>query len=236
MESKAADLPLSDKLLAWFETNKKPAALAASVVAVVGIVTWLVLNHQEEKATGASEALSSAFVSQLTGGMGRQDNPEPYLKVAAEYPGSNAGAQALLLAAGNLFSEGRFAEAQAQFEKFTREHRDSPFMAEALLGVAASLNAQGKSDLAVSAYKDLISHHPAETVIPQAKFSLASLYEAQNKPELARDLFTEVEREDRMGTMGVEAGMRVEDLISKYPRLAPPAVATTNSALPFGRK
>lgn len=230
MESRAAELPLSDKLFAWFEGNKKPATIAAVVIAVVGLVAWLVVYESEEKATTASNALSAVYVSQLLGANGPQDNPEPYLKVAEQHPGSAAAAQALLLAAGDLFTQGRYAEAQTQFEKFVREHRDSPLMGTALLGVASSLDAQGKTEQAITAYKDLISHHPSESVIPQAKFSLATLYEAQNKPELARDLFTEVERDERMSTLGIEAGMRVEDLITKYPKLAP---APVTPSVPF---
>ena len=54
-----------------------------------------------------------------------------------------------------------------------------------------------------------------------AKFSLARLYEVQNKPELARDNYQDVERESRFSSKGIEAGMRIEDLIRKYPKLAP---------------
>jgi TolA-binding protein len=127
----------------------------------------------------------------------------------------------LLLAGGNLFTEGKYSEAQAQFDKFTRDHHDSPFMGEALLGLGASLEAQGKTDAAIAAYKDVISRHPGESVVPDAKFALARLYEVQNKPELARDLYLEVERESRFSSKGIEAGMRIEDLMAKYPKLAP---------------
>ena len=60
-------------------------------------------------------------------------------------------------------------------------------------------------------------------MLPQARFALARLYEAQNKPELARNLFEEVERNNPYGSLGSEAGMRLEELKIKYPSLVVPA-------------
>ena len=224
MESKVAELPLTDRLWAWFEANKKPALGFAGLAVVVGLITWFVMWQREEKSNTANDSLSSVLVAQLTGAGARPDtveSAEAYLKVAAAYPNSSAGARALLLAAGNFFAAGKYPEAQAQFERLTREYPDSPFRPQALLGIAASLDAQGKTDQAISAYKELTTRHPSESVVPQGKFALACLYETQQKLELARDLFAEVEREDRMGSLGVEAGMRLEDLLAKNPKLLP---------------
>jgi TolA-binding protein len=141
------------------------------------------------------------------------------------------------MAAGNLFTENKFSEAQAQFEKFTREYHDSPLMGQALLGVAACLDAQAKTDAAIAAYKNLIDRHPSDIVVPQAKFALSRLYEAQNKPDMARDLLQDVERGNPYTSLGNEAGMRLEELIAKYPQLAPPPLATsTNAPMKFQQK
>ena len=124
---------------------------------------------------------------------------------------------------------------RTQFERFRREHPDSPFVGEALLGVAACLDAQGKSSEAMTAYKDLIDRRPGDYVLPQARFALARLYEAQNQPEQARNLYEEVERTDPYGTLGSEAGMRLEEL--KHEVSAPgdagaPAPTNTSSRCP----
>jgi len=223
------------KLWAWFETNKKQVSWAAMGLLVVALVTWFWLWRQSEAEVNASEALSNVSSPQLGGAGARPDAAAAYLKVAASYPNSNAGLRAQLLAAGSLFVEEKYAEAQAQFEKFMREHRDSSFMAEALLGSAASLDAQGKTNEAMTAYKNIVEHHPNEYVAAQAKFALAGMYEAQNKPELARPLFEEITRTDPYGSLGSEAGMRSEELKIKYPNLFPPALAPTNAApLKFG--
>ncbi len=226
MDAKVADLPLTDKLWAWFETNKKPVVGVVVAAAVVGLITWFILWQREEKANAAGDALSSVLVSQWMGAGARPETVESaqaYLKVASAYPNSSAGERALLLAGDSFFVAGKYADAQAQFEKAARDYRDSPLRPQALLGIAASLNAQGKTDAAIAAYKELLARHTSASVIPQAKFSLACLYEAQQKLELARDLFLEVERDDRVRSLSYEASTRLQNLLDKNPRLAPSA-------------
>lgn len=222
MESEAAPLPLWQQAWAWFEANKKQALWGAGVLVTVGLIVAFILYRRSEADIAASEALSNVALPQMSGAS-RRDIAEDYLKVAATYPNSRAGSRALLLAAGALFMEGKYPEAKAQFERFTKEYTDSPFMGEALLGIASCLDAQGKVAEATAAYRDLIDHHPSDQVLPQARFALGSLYEAQNKPEQARNMFEEVERNNPYGSLGSEAGMRLEELQLKYPTLAPPA-------------
>jgi TolA-binding protein len=237
MQSDVAELPLSHKLWAWFETNRKPALVGISVAAVAGLIVWFIIWQQQEKQIAAGAALSDIAANQMSGVTPRSDLVAAYLKVAGSYPGSSAGARALLLAAGNLFTENKFSEAQAQFEKFTREYHDSPYMGEALLGVAACQDAQGKPDSAISAYKNLIDRHPSDIAVPQAKFALARLYETQNKPELAKDLLQDIERANPFSSLGNEAGMRLEELLTKHPQLAPPPPAVpTNAPMKFQQK
>jgi TolA-binding protein len=231
MESEVAQLPLWQKAWAWFEANKRQTLWGGGGLVVVGLVVAFFLYRQNETDVAASEALSNVALPQMTGAA-RGDSAEAYLKVAATYPNSRAGARALLLAGGSLFVEGKYAEAKTLFERFAREHRDSLFAGEALLGVAACLDAQGNSGDAITAYKDLIDRHPVDQVLAQAKFALARLYEAQNKPEQARNLFEEVERSNPYGSLGSEAGMRLEELKIKYPNLAAPIVSMMTNATP----
>ena len=141
MQSNVAQLPLSHKLWAWLETNKKPALVGAGILDVAGLLIWFLTWQHDEKQIAAGNALSDIAAGQVGSGSSRPDTANAFLNVAASYPNSPAGARALLLAAGSLFTEGKFSEAQAQFEKFNREYHESPFMGEALLGIATSLEA-----------------------------------------------------------------------------------------------
>jgi TolA-binding protein len=231
MQSQVAQLPLSHRVWAWFETNKKQAAWGAAIIVGLGLIIWYGIWHAGEKEVTASEALANVSIPQTGGSGARPEAAAAFLKVAAAYPKSSASARALLLAGGSLFLEGKYPEAKIQFEKFTREHRDSPFMGQALLGVAASLDAQGKTTEALAAYKNLVDRHPGESVLPQAKFALAQLYEVQNNLPLARSMYEELNRSDPNGSLGSESGMRLEELLAKHPELIPkPAPPTTNSS------
>jgi tetratricopeptide (TPR) repeat protein len=229
MESDTVQLPLSHKAWAWFEANKKQALIGTGAVVVVGLIVWFYLYRQNEQQVAAAEALSSIAVPQMSGGRGGPESVAAYLKVAADYPKSSSAARAVLLAAGSLFVEGKYTEAKTQFDRFTREYGNSPMMAQALLGSAACLDALGKTNEAITAYNNLIRQYPGENVVSQARFALGRLYEAQNDPEKARTQFEEVARANPYGGIGSEAGMRVEELNLKYPKLVAASPLPTNA-------
>jgi len=219
MQSEAVQLPLTHRAWAWFETNRKQAMWGAiAVVAGAGLIAFLVWRH-EDRAVVAGEALTAVTAPQL-GGAPRPDAAQALLKVANDYPRTAAGARARLMAGGAFFTDGKYDEARAQFERFIRDNRESRFITQALLGLAACYDAQGKTNEAITAYKSLIDSHPGDNVLPQAKFSLASLYEGQGKLEMARSYFEEVGR-DPYSSLGSEAGMRYEELIKQHPELVP---------------
>jgi len=227
MDSKADELPLSDRFWAWFEANKKQALIGLGVIVAAAAIAGFVAWHRAEKETASGEALSNVAAEQATLPPGSQNATAAYLKIADEYPKTMAGARALLLAAGNLFAEGKYDQARAQFEKFAREHGDNPLMGQALLGIASSLEAQGKTTEAIGAYKSLVERHPNDSVVPQAKFALGRLYEAQEKGDLAKSQYEDILRVDPYGSLANEAGIRIEELKWKYPNLATPPPAPT---------
>jgi TolA-binding protein len=221
------------RAVAWVEANRKQVLLVTATAIVVGLIVYFVIWQRNEKQTAAGQAFSKALSAQINS---RSESPDPFLKVASSYPGSKAAERALLFAAASLYAEGKYPQAQAEFEKFAREHADSPLVAQALLGSAASLEAQGRTDQAFNAYKTLVERYPRENVVPQAKFALGRMYEAQNKPELARNMYEDLARES-FGSLGSEAGMRLEELKMKYPSLTPAVQPPTNApAISLPRK
>ncbi len=231
MQSEAPGTAVFYKWLGWFEEHRQSVLYGAVAVTVVGLIVAFIIWRSGEKQKDAGYALARAFVPQATGSAERVPASN-FLAVASQFPGSEAAGPAMLLGATSLFDSGKYAEAQAEFDKFARQYRDSSFVAEAQLGVAASLEAQGKTNEAVTAYKNLVDRRPSEVVVPQAKYALARLYDAQGKPELAYPLYEEVAQ--RPGTMmGTYAGFRAEELLAKYPNLAPapPTAATSVSPL-----
>lgn len=215
---------------AWLDKNRKQVIYGAGGLLAVGAIIGFYLWSQSEKEINAGKSLSQAMLA-----VARGESPETILKVAAANAGTSAGAQAQLLGASALFSGGKYAEAQAQFERFNRDYATSPLVPQAKLGLASSLAAQGKADDAARAYKDLMDRFPASSSVPQAKFALASIYEAQGKLEPALALFEELARADMNArgeinsSLGSEAGMRAEELRIKLP---PIPVPTTPEVAP----
>ena len=117
MDTKVAQLSASDKLMAWYETNKQQALLGALIIVLLGIGLGYFFWHNSEKDIASGEALTSVTLS-LTGPGGslRSGASDQLLKVANEYPNSKAGSRALLLAAGNLFVDAKYDEARKEFE------------------------------------------------------------------------------------------------------------------------
>ena len=231
MEQQSAELPLMHRAWAWFETNKKQVAWGAGGVVVVGLAIAFYQWRQAESLVAAGEAVSAVEALSAVGGRARNESADAYLKVAAQHAGTLAGARAALQAAVILFTQGRYADAQAQFEKFNREYPEAPFRSQALLGIASCLDALVKPDEAARAYNDLVTKHPGQNVVPQAKFALARIYESQGKFEQARPLYEELARGETSGSLANEAGLKLDELRAKMP--APAVTPTTSSPTPL---
>ncbi|PWU13932.1 MAG: hypothetical protein C5B50_18295 [Verrucomicrobia bacterium] len=230
MESQIAQLPVQDRIWAWVQTNPRQVLWGAGIAIGLGIVIAYIIYAHNQKEITASEVLSNVGAGQAVGREPSPNEAQDYLKVATEYPSSSAGARATVLAAGDLFVQGQFDKAKAQFQRFAREHRDSPFISQALLGIAACDDALGKTNEAISGYRLVLDQRPSEAVVPQARFALGRLYEGQNKPDLARDYYDQVAQNNNAGSLALDAQTRLEDLRLKYPALfqapAPPAPAS----------
>src|ERR1039457_4375402 len=121
MQSDVTELSLQDRLLTWFEQNKRQGAWGAVAVVLIGAAAGIYVYRQNERQAEASEALSKITATGMMGGA-QAETTDAILKVAVDYAGSDAAKRALLLAAGNYFAEGKYKEAQAQFDRFLRDY------------------------------------------------------------------------------------------------------------------
>lgn len=219
------------RLVAWGHANRKRLIWISAVVLIVGagigIFKWTKANREAQ----ANEALSNVKPPSSAEESTNAAAAEPYLKVAADHPGTGGGSRALLIAAGILFDSGKFQEAQKRFEQYLKEYSDYPFADQALIGEDASFEAQGNVAEAATRYKDFIEHHPSASTLPQAKSALARVYLAENKPELALQQYEDLERTRNNDSWTAEAGIQKEELLAKYPNLRKlPAAAATPAA------
>jgi predicted negative regulator of RcsB-dependent stress response len=220
--------------LAWLDRNRK--AVLIGTLAILGVVVALaVMSWKKEQ----DELAASHAVFTLPSVVAMRDqtrpSPEVYLDAARKHSNTAAGERALLLGAGLLFEQGRFAEAQAKFEQFLDEQSDSPYESQAALGIAASLEGQGKTDEAIAKYREVITRYPNENVAPQAKLNLARIY-AKTQPEEALRLYDELIRPP--GSPGFnawsnEASDRRRRLLQQHPELAAAATPAPTEPPPF---
>lgn len=204
-------------LTGWYEKNKRQLAWGAGIVAVAALAVSFFYWKNGQREVDASEALSN-----LTPG---QSAAQAYLKVSEQYAGTAAAGQALLLAASSSFTEGKYADAQAQFERFMKEQPESPSRPAALLGIAACFAAQGKTTEALQKYQDIAQRFPNDPVTAPAKAALARLHEAQNQFTQALPIYQELARNEVNQSYGLEAMVRMQDLLARHPELASANVA-----------
>jgi len=209
------------RFMAWVQVNQKRLILWGLLAVAVILAVTSILTYQRQKESAASLALSTVYEPLSASAPTPPGTADALLKVADEHKGTKAAAMALLRGGAALFTEGKSAESQKIFERFLKEYPDSPWVPQAHFGIAANLDAQGKTADATTKFEQIRRVYGSDPIIDQVKLALARLYENQNKPEDAHKLYTEVLQANpgQYSGMGNEAGMRREELETKYPQL-----------------
>lgn len=222
------------EFLAWFEVNKKKVAWGFVALVIVGVVAAYFRWRNQNVELQANQALLQLRPTPSGQGAETQPSAESFSKVAASFPSTEAAERALLLSAGTLFTEGKYAEAQAQFERFLEKHADHPLAPNAAYGRAAALEAQGKQDEALAAYQNLLTRYPRSFLTDRTKLSVARIYEAKNQPEQALKQYDELIDPQGARASASEALAMKEALLKRHPELVKPAAppASTNATAP----
>ncbi|MBI3867973.1 MAG: tetratricopeptide repeat protein [Verrucomicrobia bacterium] len=199
---------------------------------VVALAIYGFFSYQEGKEVAASQAMSRVSLSKIGEPTPPAELAAGFLKVAQEHAGTRAAAQSTLRAASALFADSKFADAQAQFEKFVSLDPGSAFVGVANFGVASCLDAAGKGAEAVAKYDDIAKRYSTEPVAEDAKLALAGAYVAQNKPEMAFKLYQEMMESGKGGGSMQEIFSKRMELLQKYPYLQSNAAPARSSLSP----
>jgi tetratricopeptide (TPR) repeat protein len=227
MDTETKSLETMVNAWGWVETNWRKLALGAAVVALVALVVSYAIYSRGNNALLASQRLSALRPMPAPGGGLTPVTADAYLKVAADYPGTEAAGRATLLAAGAMFDATNYAGALKLFEKFQTEFTASPLRAEALFGQAASLEALKRPAEAITAFQALLTRHSSAPLVPRAKLALARLQLAQKQPEQALRLLEEVSKTEQYGLLAMLSQVMQEEIKAANPALASrPAMAT----------
>jgi predicted negative regulator of RcsB-dependent stress response len=205
------------KLWPRIEANKNRIGIAAGiVVAAVCIILFISWRHQQNQ-IDAGDALTQTLIT-IPPNADPSQFSASYLDIADSYGGTPAGQRALLQGATVLFAQGKYTDAQADFQRYLDEHPDDQFSGIAALGVARSLEAEGKINDAMGQYQHVTTDISDEQSVNQARFSLARLNMQQGHFTDAFQGFQQVINADPYGTLGNEARQLAVELQSKLPK------------------
>jgi TolA-binding protein len=216
------------KLWPWFEANRIRIIWGGGVIVVAAVLISFYSWQRGQNEIVAGKALTQ-MMSSIPRNATASQQADLYLKISADYQDTSAGQRALLQGAAMLFAAGRYADAQAQFQKFLDVHPDSFFAAQAALGVATSLDAQGKTDLAAGVYQRIINNYSDTVAVDSARFALAQINERQGKLAEAVNFYEAIVHYNPNGSLGSEAGLRLMELKTKLQSASP----STAPAAPF---
>lgn len=214
------------KLWSWVEANLKLVALGAGIIAVIVFFVSYYFWHQNQLEVTAGQTLTQLIMSTPPNSDAGQ-LANAYLKVAADYPGTQTGGRALVLGATTMFESGKYLEAQTQFQKYLETYAGQAYSASAALGVAASLDAEGKTEAAVGAYQRVVNGYADPNAVDAAKFALAGIDQQQGKIIQAETFYQEVARDNPNTPLGSDAAFRALQLRSKLPPTTPPRTSPT---------
>jgi predicted negative regulator of RcsB-dependent stress response len=207
------------EFLAWVEVNKQRLLQAVGVLLAAGLVVYAWQHFRGEAEKRASDALLMLQRSADT--TGAKPDSARFLTLASSHSGTAAGRRALLLGAGELFSEKKFDLARARFEEVLAGDAADDLAPTAMMGIAASIEATGKLDDAMRAYERVVSTFATEPESVQAQLAMALIHEAKKEDERALRIYDEVLRSQRQSVWKMEANMRRDLLVTRSPQLAP---------------
>lgn len=208
MQTQDAPAEIMFKLWPWFEANRKRLIIAA-VAAVVAFFIWFFITSQRQQNELAAGEAYTKLQLNPTPNPTVQQVADGYLQLANRYSGTLAAQRAQLQAATLYYGAGRYADAQALFQKFLASANGSPLAPGARLGVAASLEAQGKLEAAATEYHSVTTIFPDAAEVIPAKFAQGRVMELQGKLTEASAYYQEVARSPLAGSMASEAAQRI---------------------------
>lgn len=221
--------------LAWLEVNKKRLAIGAIVVLVVGFAVYVYNYMGAQKEVNASAALIALHPAPAASTNEPPVSATSYLKIAEEHSGTAAGERALILAAGAYFTDGKYADAQKEFDTLLKNHPSSKWAADAAYGIAASLESQGKRDEALTAYQRVVTGFGSSSVVNEARMAEARIHEEKNQPAEALKQYDDITRAGAMSMRAQDAMLARSQLLKKHPELDTPktnAAPTMSVTLP----
>lgn len=130
--------------------------------------------------------------------------------VIANYPGTPAAADSMLLLAASLREAGKIDESDALYSRFAETFQRSTIAVSGLLGRASNARLAGKSPDALNAYQQAAAAYPQSYGAPFALFSQFRLLARDGKMEEAKRILQTLSTQYPLSLAAQAAGLRTQ--------------------------
>lgn len=175
--------------------------LAIAALAAYGVVSYR--NHQVDL-TAAGKFAAAQTVEDCDG-------------VTAEFPGTTAAGNALLLKAKLLWEQNKKDTSVAVLKEFVTKHADHPLMPSALLALGSKQESLGEKAEAEATFKRLSTDFKSSELAALAMIRQADLLWAEGKQEEAGKLYDALPQQFTGSQFFDESTTRLEWLAAKLP-------------------
>lgn len=215
-------------LVDWFEKNRSKVFMGLVILSIVVIGIYGMNSLAASKQVAAANALATVDNALDFADPSKGPGGSDYQSVADSYPGSRAGARALLLAGRTYFEKEKFTEARNAFQQFLTNYQDEPvYMIEnARYGLARSEEALGNNSAALKEYQNLADAYQA-SLSEASRFAAARLLEAGGDLKAAYLLFDSLSLGTGFSYWTREASVRKQEILKKDPSAKPAEVASS---------
>jgi len=219
--------------LAKVEEHKSTIIKVGVCLFLAYTVIYSVTYFKDQKEKNASAALLALRVDRSADEKEASSGAE-FLAIADDFAGTKAAPRAVLLAAGQYFKKGKYAESQSAYQRFQADFPGHPLSDSAALGLAATVEAQGKTSDALSSYKNLLTQFSDSHIAGQAELAVARINEAQGKLEDAFSTYEKLADPTTDSRWSFVARSSRDRLLKDHPELEKveepePATLTTNT-------
>jgi len=183
----------------WMLHQKKIIGLA--VLFIVGLIGYTIFTINENRTRAAAEA---AYASAKTA--------EEFRKVAQDYSGQPAAANAQLQLAALLRKDGKLDDANTILRKFISDNPEHPMLAGAWLALAENAEAAGKQDEALTGYQKVLTTFPSSYAAPISLLGQARIQKAKGQNDLAKRSYEQIQAQYQGSPFQMEAMQELRSL------------------------
>ncbi|MCG2725617.1 MAG: tetratricopeptide repeat protein [Elusimicrobia bacterium] len=180
----------SEIALKWIKENRE-TFVGSFVILIAAIIlgSFFALRYSQIK----KAAWKELFMAKQQAKMGKIDLANQSLaKIETGFSNTTAAGYAFLLKGDILFTQQKYEDAAAAYQKASDFAKPETIVPVALSNIGKSQEAGKDFDKAIASYKSFLERYPEHFLAPEAHFSIATIYEMQDKKDEAKSAYEKI--------------------------------------------